>query len=314
MPIGGTVKDVRPDPILTGLAVELGNGGGYVADIIAPVANVAADTFKYTTWARDDIKSDVRTKRAPGVGANEVVMSQTFTEGSTEDRGLKARIPDNIRKNDPNPGSVERRRVKVLTGKIKLEVENNVATMVKTASNTRSAPSVKWDAANATIRADILAAKNVFRRQCGFNPTHLVLPPDVSAVVFNNSAILELVKYTYADLLAKGIVPRIENMNIIVPGAIQDTSNPGASQVIADIYNSDEAYYLYVDPSAGDDLETMTALRQVRSQTSVSTPFAAYQWREPDVSAHADWVAVDCNQKELVLSQALMLRQLDVLT
>lgn len=314
MPIGGTVKDVRPDPILTGLAVELGNGGGYVADMVAPVANVAADTFKYATWSREDIKLDVRTKRAPGVGANEVVMSQSFTESSVEDRGIKMKIPDNIRKNDPNPGTVERRRVKVLTGKIKLEVEINVATLLQTASNTRSAPSVKWDAANATIRADILAAKNAFRRQCGFNPTHLVLPPDVSAVVFNNSAILELVKYTYGELLKNGMIPMIENMQIVVPGAIKDGSNPGAAQSIADIYASDEAYYLYVDPQAGNDLEAMTALRQVRSQTSVSTPFSAYQWRDPDVSAHADWVAVDCNQKEIVLSQALMLRQLDVLT
>ncbi len=314
MPIGGTVKDVLPDPMLTGLAVELGTGGNYVSDIIAPVATVARDTFKYATWSREDIKLDVRSQRAPGAAANEVVISKSFTEGSVENRSLAMKIPDELRNNEPNQAALEARRVKVLTGKLKLQAEIAIATALQAATGTLTAPTTKWDAANPTIRADILADKNAFRRQSGFNPTHLVLPPVVAAAVFNNSQILELVKYTFGELLKSGFIPMIENMQVVVPGAIKDGSNPGAAQSIADVYTSDEAYYLYVDPNAGSDLEAMTALRQVRSMASVSTPFAAYKWRDPNPSAHTDWVAVDCNQKEVVLSQALIARKLDVLT
>lgn len=58
----------------------------------------------------------------------------------------------------------------------------------------------------------------------------------------------------------------------------------------------------------------LTALRQVRSQASTGTPYSAYRWRDPDQSAHTDWVAVDVNQDELVIADELILRQLDVLT
>src|SRR5690554_5747270 len=120
MPIGGNVRDVRPDPVLTRLAVELGTGGPYVADILAPVAVVERDQFKYAVWDREEIKDDVKTERALGTGAAEVQFSKTFVTGAVEYHALKHSIPDEIRNNDPNPGALDAREVRVLTGKIKL--------------------------------------------------------------------------------------------------------------------------------------------------------------------------------------------------
>lgn len=314
MPVGGKVSDVRPDPVLTRLAVELGTGGPYVADRIAPVAIVDADTFKYATFGREEIKNDVRANRTLGKGAAEVEITKTYTAGAVEYRSLKSRIPDEIRNNDPNPGSINRRHTKVLTGKLRLIAEDRVATLVKAASNTQTAPGTKWDAANATIRKDILTAKETFRRQCGFSPNVLLLPPAVSIAVFNDTGILDLLKHTQAKLLEDGMIPRIENMEVVVPGAIKDTSNPGAAASVADIYGSDEAYLLYVDPTAGNDLSAQTAIRQVRSTATTGQPYSAKLYRDPDASANTDIVAVECNQVELTLSQAFMLRILDVLT
>lgn len=310
----GKVRDVLPDPVLTRLAVELGVGGPYLADRIAPPAKVNADLFKFATWGREDIKDDVKTTRSPGVGASEVELTKTFTDGSVVHHSLKSRIPDEIRNNDPNPGSLDARRTRVLTNKLRLGIERRIAALLAAASNTKSAPSTKWDASGATIRKQILEAREQFRLQSGFSPNVMVIPPSVSAVVFNDEKVLDLLKYTQGGLLASGHIPMIENMQVLVPGTIQDTSNPGAAASVADVYGSDEVYYLYVDAQAGDDLEAQTALRQVRSLATTGEPFAAMHWRDPDSSAHTDWVSVEVNQVELALSQAMILRQLDVLT
>ncbi len=312
--IGGSTTTVAPDPVLTGLSVELGTGGDYIADRIAPPAQVTRDDFKYSVWDRDDIKTDTRDERAPGTPANEIKFGQTFATASVTYRGLKSRIADEVRNNHPNPGSLERRRVKVLMNKIRLGIEMRIQAMVSAASNTRSAPSTKWNASSPTIRADILAAREAFRTQCGMLPNVIVLPPSVRTVVFNDSEILELLKYTSGGLLADGMIPQIENMQVISPGIIKDTANPGAAASIADLWDSDEAYYLYVDPNAGDDLDAQTALRQVRSLATTGVAFSTHRWRDPDESARADLVSVHLDQHEMVVSQAMILRQLDVLT
>lgn len=313
MPIG-KVKDVLPDPVLTQLAVTLGVGGDYVADRVAPVALVPKDHFKYAIWGREDIKDDVKTSRAPGVGASEVELAKTYTDGAVVSHSLKSKIPDEVRNNDLSPDTMYSREVAVLTSKLRLGIERRIAALLGAASNTRSAPSTKWDASGAKIRADILAAREVFRRNAGFLPNVMVVPPAVKAVLFNDGDILDLLRYTDGSLLANGMIPQIENMQVVSPGTIIDTANPGAAASVADVYASDEVYYLFVEPNAGNNLQAQTALRQVRSMASTGTPFGAFQWRDPDQSAHTDWVSVEVNQIEIVVSQAMILRQLDVLT
>jgi len=306
---------VLPDPVLTALAVELGTGGPSVADIIAPVATVKNDLFKYARWGRERIKDDIRTERAPGVGANEVKFSKTFVDASVKDHALKDKIPDNVRNNDPDPAGLDAHATEVLVSKLKLGNEIRVAALLTTASKTKAAPSTKWDAVSgATIRKDVLAAKEAFRLQSGMLPNVMVVPPSVATVMKNDSAILELLKYTRSNLVEDGAIPRFEGMTFIEPGMIKDSSNPGGAENIADIYNSDEVYYLYVAPNAGNDLRVMTSLRQVRSLATVDQPFTALKYRDPDASAYADWISVSCNQIELTIADELILRQLDVLT
>lgn len=314
--IGGSTASVAPDPVLTALAVELGVGGEYVADRIAPVATVQRDEFKYATWGREEVKDDVRAKRAMGTGANEVQFSKTFTTGAVENYALKEKIPDEIRNNDPDPAGLDRRAVKVLVGKLRLGNEKRVAAQLTAAAKTQTAPSVKWDAASGvTIRKDILNAREAFRRNAGMYPNVVVVPPAVSTVVFNDATIVDLIKHTSGNLIAEGMIERFLNMDVLVPGMIKDTSNPGVSTPsIADIYASDEVYYLYVDPNAGNNLQAMTALRQVRSLATSAQPFSVLRWRDPDASAYSDMISVACNQIELTIAPELVLRHLDVLT
>lgn len=308
------VSDVLPDPILTRLAVEFGTGGPYIADLIAPVARVQADSYKFATFGREDIKADTKATRAPGVGAARVAFTKSYTAGAVQYRSLKSDIPDEVRQNDPNGDGLDARRVKVLTNKLRLEIEVTLAAILAAATKTHTAPSPKWDAANATIRKDILAAREAFRKNAGMYPNVLVLPPNVANAVFNDDAILNLLRYTDGKILEGGAKRPIEGMQVVVPGAIIDSANPGAAASIADVWSAKEAYYLYVDQTAGDDLAAMTAIRQIRSLATGGQAFVASRWRDPDVSAKTDWVSVEVNQNEHVLAQEFILRHQAVLT
>jgi hypothetical protein len=308
----GQVTDVLPDPVLTGIMVELGTGGPGAAEIIAPVARVARDEFKYGKFKREDIKDDVQTKKAPGQPASEVDFGVTYASGSVEYHKLKSRIPDAIRANDAF-NTLDTRRTKVLTNKLLLGVEKRIQNLCHAAANTKAAPAIKWDAANATIRADILAGKAAFRLQAGMNPNAIVIPPAVYDVLANDAEVLELVKRN-RDMLASEVLETILQMRVVVPGAIVDQSNPGAAQSIANVWADDEAYYLYVDDTAGDDLDALTALRQVRSMATGAQGMYTKKYRDSDESAEADWVSAHINQTEIVPAAELILRQLDVLT
>ena len=308
------VSDVRPDPVLTRLAVELGTGGPYVADTIAPVASVEADVFKYAKWGREDLRKKVKTRRAIGSTANTVAFAKEWAESAVEHHALKCDIPDEIRNNDPSGDTLNARRTKVLTNQLRLGVESRIYDLLHGASKTNTAPTTKWDGTNPTIRKNILEGKEVFRLQCGMEPNVIVLPPAVKNVVFSDSAILDLIKYTDGTFLAKGSIPVIENMQVVIPGALVDAANPGAAISVAAVWAADEVYYLYVDQTAGNDLSALTALRQVRSLAAASQPFVAKSWRDPDAMTNTDWVGVEVAQKELVLADELVLRQLDVLT
>lgn len=310
MPVG-QISTVLPDPVLTGLAVELGTGGPYAAGVIAPVAKVVADDFKYGEFGREDIKDDAKQEVAPGNPASEVTFNITYKSASVIERKLKSRIPDSIRKNNPS-GSIERRRTRVLTNKLMLGVEKRIAALLGVASKTKAAPATKWNAAGARIRDDILAAKTVFRRNAGMEPNVAVIPPIVFDAIAADPTLVDMRKYR-EDLLASEIISEILRMKIVVPGAIEDISNPGAATNVADVWNKDEVYYLFVDPSAGDDLDAVTALRQVRSMATGAEGLYTKKFRDPDDSAEADLVSVHLNQTELLVADALVLRQLDVL-
>jgi len=308
----GQVSDVLPDPVLTGRAIELGTGGPYASEKIAPVATVAKDEFKYGKFAREHIKDEAKTKQAPGQPAGEVSFGISYVAASVSYHKLKSRIPDALRANDPN-NALDGRRTTMLTNKLLLGVERRVKALCHAATKTKATPSTKWNGDSPDIRGDILAAKTAFRRNAGMNPNTIVIPPVVYDVVANDSAIVELIK-RQRDVLGNEVLEQILQMQVVVPGALVDQSNPGAAASIADVWSDDEVYYLWVDQTAGDDLGALTALRQVRSAATGGQGLYVKRFRDADESAEADWVSAHLNQTEIVPAQELILRQLDVLT
>lgn len=308
------ISEVAPDPVLTNLVIAKGTGGGFIQDDIFPPVPVNRDEGKYTVYKREEIKQDVETLRAIAAEANEVNFTLNYETYAADEHALVSKIGDRIMNNSPNPEALRRRRSLILNNRLRLGIETRIAALVNDDTVIANAvPAIKWDAANPTIEADIDAAKEAFVLASGFEANRIIFPPTVSKVVKRDPTIRELIKYTQNDLLVNGdLPPTVFNMKVLIPGALEDVSSPGAAENIARVWNLDNALLAYVDPSV-EDTETLTAGIQLRPKTLAGgMNLIAKTWREQKVDA--EWFQVQRMNTEKVVAKSALYIIKDVLT
>lgn len=309
-------KDIIPDPILTTWAVQYGVGGGFIHDQVAPVMNVQWPEYKFPRYTADQISREIKLTVAPGGKPSLYTHGKpTFVTGSCKRRALDGQVIREVALANRGPFASERAMVEKLTHNIRLDVENSVKTILDAASASAS-PSVKWDAASGTIAIEknIDDAKEAFELLCGVPATHMIMPRAVANVVKRNSDIKSLRKGTNESLLIDGEIPdTVFGLRVVIPGAIQNSANPGLAFSSARVWSTDTVYLLHVNPAISADGETLTALSQVR-YSEWDVPYAAYRWEETHKSQRVTWVSVDVHQtEETVCADAIYLLT-DVLT
>lgn len=293
--MGITIADVRPDPVLTPIAMLPGLGDTYVSDLLVPTRPVASDSYKYMKWNLRDFIAGQKfdSRRAPGARPNRVKGPKgTYTEGHIHERSFEDVLTDEIRHNAPNPAAQESAKARALRNLLKLDIEMAVRDiMTNTGTITSAVPGVKWDAAsNVVIEKNIDAAKEAFIKQCGFAPNAMIVPPAVAQVMKRDSSIRELVKYTSPNLLVNGdLPPTVFNMRVVIPGAITDTANPGQAASIARVWSADKVVLAYYNPEAATNPEVMTAVMRFANTMSVGgveADILVEMQRDPYENAH----------------------------
>lgn len=308
------ISTVAPDPILTNLVIEYGSGGGYIADDLFPIFMPLKEEGKYAKYNREELKQDIETLRAIGAVAHQVDFDMSYETCSCEERALMGLLADRIMNNASNPEALRRRRVKILNAKIRLGVETRIKTLVNDETVIANAvPGIKWDGSTPTIEQDIDAAKEEFVLACGMEPNRIVIPSPVAKVVKRDPTIRELSKYTQSNLLVNGdLPPSIFNLKILIPGTIEDVSNPGTAENIARVWNQDNVILAYVDLTATDG-ETLTAGIQIQAKTLAGKQATiAKTWREDKVDG--EYFQVQKMTEEVIVAKECLYILKDVLT
>lgn len=315
-----TISDVAPDPVLTEIAMEYGDGaGGFAQDQLLPTRSVARNDYKYMTWPMRDFLqgSQYDSRRAPGDTAKKITsVKGTWAEGQVNERTLKDDMPDEILANAANDAAYEAAIVRKITNSLRLEIEIEVEAEINdTTSHTSANPAAKWNhATDAAIEKDIDVAKEAFLKQCGFEPTHIVIPPAIRYVVKRDDDIRELRKYTEGGLVSNGdLPPQLFGLQVVTPGAIEDTANPGQSASIARVWNSDNVVLIYVDMAAASDPTAMTSIMRFTSDANTGTDWTAYTWRDPDPSKKTTWYRVETFDDIVSVSDCIYIIE-DILT
>jgi len=315
-----TIAQVNPDPVLTGIALQYGTGGGFAQDFVMPTREVAKDEFQYMIWnLRDFIQgTQFDSRRAPAAPSTRSINpAGTWVTGNVHERSLVDGLPDEVINNAASGVRMEEAVIRRLTNALRLEIEYELmGLLTDTATIGYDTPTVKWDASTGTItiEADIDTGRERFIKACGFEPTHILLPPAVANAVKRDSTVRDLRKYTEPNLIqAGGLPPVLFGLNVVVPGAIQDTANPAAAASVARVWSTDKAVLLYVDPSAATDPTAMTSVMRFASAASVGENFVARSWRNADPSRQlTEYQVMAFDDIQLVAAAAVIIN--DVLT
>jgi len=306
------------DAALTTFAVEIGAGGPFVADKIFPIVEVKKESDKYKIYPKPEIRDDVETIRSASGLAPEIDWKPSEDTYSCKEHALRRFIPDRTRNNADNPIKLEQNTIRKLLHKIRLGIEKRVKSIGMSPSyiTNNATPSVKWDSTTSTpeIEKNIDTAKEAVVKQCGFEPNIIVIPPAVAKVIKRDPSIRELIKYTNSDLLVNGdLPPTIFNLKVIIPGAIEDISNPAQAQDLARIWSEDNVLIAYVDPEA-DDTDTITLGKQFRCKmTAHQVDELIAVWRYREEARHGEWFEVGLLNDEKLISAACGFLLTDVL-
>lgn len=294
-------RDLRPDPLLTAIALEYGTGGGFACEQIVPRRIVANREFKYAVWDLGKYTSDdTADLRAPGAPANQDTdAGLTWTTGMAYAHAKKQKITDEDIANTPNPAALERAKIQRMVWSIRRGKELALRTIAgNTTAYAHATPAIKWDAAggtNVVIEANIDAAKEAFLLACGVDATHILLPPLVAKVFKRDPTVRALRKFTDERLLINGELPPVVfGLNVVVPGGVVNASAPGIAPALARIWNVANATLFYVNPAAATDPEAMTSVEEFGQAGFPSGgDYPVVTWRDADMSTKTQWYSVE---------------------
>lgn len=299
--------------LLTDYVVEKGRGGAFVADDLAPPTLTENQEFVVPVFASALAKQGfTNTLVGPDgdVNIRENIIPD-FVPGKCVRRGLKAYVQDEVKAQPHGEmfGS-EQAELDDLIDELRREMEEKVKALLdtrKSASGYHASPSVKWDAAGFTnvkmienIEEAILAAELTSNRSGESGKWKLVIPPLVAQVA--KAYLRQVLKYTDGQFSLGGKLPDVlADVPVILPGAMHNTTAAGQTASIARIWNTDDVYLVYVDPSFSTNKRTYTAMAQMR-WSAMSASYAAYQWRQENPMIKRNWVGTDIYDSLQLLS------------
>jgi len=291
---------------LTQFAVEnMGAGGPFVADRIAPVVHVPTSTGKYYKFSNlESIRDDYDALRAPKSESNEISRSYSSDTYSCRQYGLRELIADEEMDNaDRAVIDPERDAIALITRKLKLPIERRVIAMLMSTQviTNNAAAAAAWNAESGVdIEGDVDAAKLSVRKKAGMEPNTIVIPPHIAAAAKKDSDIRDLVKYTDSTLLVNGeLPPMLFGLEVVIPTVLLDTAAPGvAAPGLEFAWQDDAVLVCYVEREAPSK-RSLSLAYQFRRPIAGNLDVAAYRYR--DEARHATVVEGLVEQTEEVV-------------
>jgi hypothetical protein len=245
----------------------------------------------------------------------------TYTEGIVQSYGLKDKFTDYARAEAANPDQWEAAKVASLTAKLSRQIEVAVKAAMDAAANATTCTGTnQWNdtGSTPTIEKSVDVGREAFVKLFGLEPTHFVVPRMLWFYLKRDATVRSAIQYTNPDILGAngGLPPNIWGLDLVVPGAIRNTANPGQAASIAHLWGSaatdDKAYLIHVNPASSLDNSIPTALNLITCPQLEDLMFSVKTWRPTDLDMKWDWYLIECAY-DLVTQAGLIYRFDDVL-
>lgn len=254
-------KSLHIDMALSNYAVKLGQGS-MAGSRVFPILPVGKESDQYYIFGDEHVADDVLQPAAAGTPAGDVEWSRTTGQYIAREYKVRHLIPQRTIDNADPAANPQTRTTEVLRGKVMLAYERRVATAALaaasyTATTQKAAASGTWST-GTVIEADIDNARERVSMNCGFEPNTIVFSPGDAKLVKRNTTIRDLIRYTDPSLLVNGdLPPRIFNLDVVIPGARNNSANPGQTASYARAWGSGTVLVCYVDPNPSTEAVTL---------------------------------------------------------
>ena len=277
-------KQLHIDAALTNYAVKMGQGA-MAAPRIFPILPVTKESDRYYVFGDEHISDDVLMPAAAGTPAGNVEWSKTSGFYSANEYKLKHLIPQRTIDNADPAANPQTRTTEVLRGKVMLAYERRVAALALDQNQydaaNKNAQGAAWSS-GTSIEADIDKAREAVLMSCGYEANTIVIPPAVAKFAKRNPTLRALIQYTHSDLLVNGdLPPRIFNLDVVIPGARQQTANPGQTAAYSRAWGTATVLVAYVDPGANTESATLGLTWRVSSYGQSGE--RVRRWYDPEV-------------------------------
>lgn len=291
------VTNLHLDAALTEILLAV-KPTGFVAENILPVVGVKKENDKYTIW---DVGDTTRPSggqgalRADGARASAVQFAFSQTSYSCEEYALEVQITDRQRDNADDQLKLEEAKTSFIQRLLLLEQEARVVTLLEAGITAKATPSPLWDAASATVQKDVDTGRETIRQATGgLDPNVIVISSPVAKALKRESGVLDLIKYTHADLLVDGDLPPVLwGMKVFIAKAAKTSSKKGQTRTVADVWGED-CFMAYI-PEA-------TSILNPSMGYTLRKGFKVTTWRED--ATDSDWYRVSYIQDEVVTMAA----------
>lgn len=319
--MGIQYNQANPNPALSGIAITYGTGGPFVYDRACPVVQVPAIDYEYATFDKNAKITRAHKTAMPYDGPyNEMVTPGiTWTEGKVRANGLKTHEKNSTLSSAVDPGIIREEAIATLTAELRLGMEAEFKAALDAATNaTTLAGALQWNNASATIEKSIDSLKTTYRQQTrGLMLNTLIVPEACWVFLKRDSTIRDALKYTSQDVLnGNGGIPQgmFGIANWIVPEALLNSANPGATASVGDLWSSDKVYALHVNPAISTNrrVQTSAFLAMTPVIPELDLNFGVEEWDDERTDVHWTWWGVG-EQHDMIVHSDFVHRLDDVL-
>lgn len=262
-------KTLHQDQNLTNFALVLGTGS-FGAAAAMPVISVVHETDKYAIYGREHVSDDAQGLRAAGTSVAMLTYATTQGVYTAHEYSWGAIVPDRNRDNADVALDPFMAVTRILRNRVFLAWEKRAKTLLTTSGNfgtATAATGTGWaDTTTGDPEKDVDTAREAVESTAGYTPNMIVIPPAKARAAKRHPKIRDIIKYTDPSLLVNGDLPPILwNLRVVIPGAIENTANPGQTAAIARVWNGTTVAVLYTDPNPSLEGATWGATFRVRT-------------------------------------------------
>lgn len=261
-----TLQSVHVNRPLTNISqAYMQDASDYIADKVFPVVPVQKQSDRYFVYKKGDWFRNEAQVRAPSTesagGGYSLDNTPTYYAPVY---AFHKDVDPQIRANSDVPLNADRDATLWITHRMLLarevQVQNAVlaqSTWTGSTSGGDIVPAPQWDLANSTPLEDIEKQVWSIKQNTGRFPNRFILGPRVWEVLKNHDEIVQRIKYTQrgvvtTDLLASLIAPPgVDNFQVLVAAAIQNTGFQGGTDSFSFIAPTKDALLLYAEPQPG---------------------------------------------------------------